>query len=94
MIHFNFSIRNPFTKQEFNILKSKFGEISKHKCWEFGLYKDSQSLVAVSFDISIKRCHSGMFISLSLFGNRLEFEIYDSRHWNHETGEWEVYEDE
>ena len=93
MIYFNLNIRNPFIKQKFDILKSKFGMISKYKCWELNIYKDSQSLFGVSSDISLRRSHSGIFVSLSLIGYRLEFEIYDSRHFNYVTGEWEIYDE-
>jgi hypothetical protein len=80
MIYFNFYIRNPFIKQEFDIIVSKHKQIFKYKVIDFTLYKDTESVIGIGFDIFFRRSHSGIFVWFGLLGRRIEIDFYDFRH--------------
>jgi hypothetical protein len=43
---------------------------------------------------TVRQSHGGLGIVLGLFGYNIHFNLYDNRHWDVETNDWEVYPDE
>ena len=78
MINFNFSIDNPWSQRWLTIF-CKFGLLGNHKAWEFNGYKTHQ-LISISFRLSARGDHPGVFIMLGLLGYELELSVYDTRH--------------
>lgn len=90
MISFNFNIDNPFVDR-WNTLFCKSGLLTQHKAWEFNGYK-THHLINSGFNLTTKGDHAGIQFELGVFGYSIEFQIYDTRHWDYENNQWENYE--
>jgi hypothetical protein len=86
MIHFSFSIRNPFYKKHSSLFY-KNGSITQHKKYEFEINRNS-SLLGFEFSLNAMQDHAGLNLSVCLLTVELNFQIYDCRHWNHLTNSW------
>jgi len=85
----NLSIQGWFPEQ-YSEVKSWDGVTPiQHKHWTFTLLRTSD-LVEVSAKYTWRRDHAGLTVALSLLSWSLELEIYDHRHWDHNTGQWQV----
>lgn len=93
MIYFVFTLKNPFSKQEFENVYSKSGHVVGHKFWELEIYK-TKALVDFDFNLSFRQDHAGISLGLGLFGYTVSGQIYDNRHWNSKEGRWMVYDEE
>ena len=89
MIHISFGLSNPWGKP-FDNLWNRSGLITNHKSWEVELL---QTRTLIGFEISYTRrqSHAGLTVELAVLGRSFCFMIYDTRHWNPETGAWEVH---
>lgn len=88
MISSHFTLKNPWSKVEYEELAYKHGKFSEHKCWELEVYAD-ETLIAASFHVFIKMDHAGSGFSLGLFGYNVVFNFYDTRHWDYLNNKWE-----
>jgi len=89
MIYIDFTIENPYPKNDFKNIWFKGGSISKFKAWELQLYKDPECLLSFGFRFSFRgHDHAGLRINFGLFKYRFDTQIYDTRHWNYETNSW------
>ena len=88
MIYFNFNIDNPFTDR-WNTLFYKSGLLTQYKVWEFNGYR-THHLINSSFKLTTKGDHAGIQFELGVFGYSIEFQIYDTRHWDYENNHWET----
>ena len=89
MIYFNFTLRNPFSKNKFRAYKSWGGSITKNKSWEFEIYKHSYTLIGLEVDAKFTGDdHAGFLLSLNILGIEISFNIYDNRHWDDITNNW------
>jgi hypothetical protein len=88
MININFTIDNPWSTR-WKTLFCKHGLIwSATRAWEVNGYATHQ-LVDFKFELRLGPVdHPGMFFMVGLLGYALEFNIYDTRHWDRE---WGVY---
>lgn len=89
MIRFNLEITNPWSNR-WNIIFSKNGRIGLHKGWEFNGYQ-THSFVEILCGITSRCDHAGIQLMLGLFGYNVEFNLYDTRHWDYELGKWCTY---
>lgn len=89
MIHISFGLSNSWGKP-FDNLWNRSGLITNHKAWEVELL---QTRTLIGFEISYTRrqSHAGLTVELAVLGRSFCFMIYDTRHWNPETGAWEVH---
>ena len=89
MIHISFGLSNPWGNP-FDNLWNRSGLITNHKAWEVELL---QTRTLIGFEISYTRrqSHAGLTVELAVLGRSFCFMIYDTRHWNPETGAWEVH---
>ena len=90
MIYINIGLSNPWGRPFVN-LWNRSGLITNHKAWEAELL---QTRTLIGFEISYTRCqsHAGLTLELALLGYSISFQIYDTRHWNHDTNSWEVHQ--
>ncbi len=89
MIHISFGLSNPWG-QPFDNLWNRSGLITNHKAWEIELLQTRQ-VIGFEFRYTRRQSHAGLTVELAAFGRNISFQIYDTRHWNQETGAWEVH---
>ena len=88
MIYVNFRIDCPWSTR-WRTLFCKHGLLrSGTKAWEFNGYATHQ-IIDFTFDIRQGKIdHPGIFLMIGLFGYALEFNVYDTRHWDSQWGVW------
>lgn len=93
MIRFNFSIRNPWTKDSpesktyfsYESLLNKNWGISI-QCSQMGCY----DLLGLELDLSWRgEDHAGPCINVEILGYLVRFKIYNTKHWDYDNGTWE-----
>jgi hypothetical protein len=90
MIHFNFTIRNPFSSK-FENLFCKSGKFSKNTAWEVEAVQSS-ILFEFEFRYTIREDHAGAKLEFGLFGYSISAQYYDIRHWDYDTNKWVKYD--
>jgi hypothetical protein len=88
MINFQLNLRVPGSNR-FRHIMTKHGVLpfSYHKFWEVQIYKGSD-IIDIFLQITRKQDHAGVRFGLGLFGLNLEFNSYDNRHWDKDSGTW------
>ena len=89
MIHISFGLSNPWGRP-FDNLWNRSGLITNHKAWEAELLQTRQ-VIGFEFSYTRRQSHAGLTVELAVLGRSVCLRIYDTRHWNHETGVWEVH---
>ena len=89
MIHVSFGLSNPWGRP-FDNLWNRSGLITNHKAWEVELVQ-TRTLIGFEFSLTQRQSHAGLTVELAVLGRSISFQIYDTRHWNPETGAWEVH---
>ena len=101
MFDFNFKVilppclRKPekYDKQLNYVIKS-WSLPFKYKYAEFQISKDPNSYTLLDIQLKLTfsgEDHAGLSIQFEMLGYFICFEIYDSRHWDYETNNWEIY---
>ena len=96
MINISFYIRNPWSKDlshhDYFYYHKK---ISKNKSFETQIYRSSvYNLLGLRLDFSwTGEDHAGPSLDIEFWKYNFNIKIYDHRHWDYETGSWEVYEE-
>jgi hypothetical protein len=93
MINLQFNIRNPWSQRFENLWCKSYATPFNHKFVELEFYKVS-SLVAFTFNWTVRQSHAGLDLELDLFGYGVHFNWYDNRHWNPAEGRWMRYTEE
>lgn len=94
MISLSFRLENPWSKGGFKNFYSAAGDISKHKAWEFEVCHYPRNVVEFIFSFSFRGTdHAGLRLELGILGYSATLTIYDTRHWDDETDNWETYDD-
>lgn len=67
-----------------------------NKAWEFQIEKWPEWIEYINLCFSWTRnCdHAGLRITIEICGYFAEFQIYDTRHWDHEKKTWCVYKED
>lgn len=88
MIHASFALRFPWSRR-FDSGRVWHGTINQHKGWEIQLMKTN---TIVEFDLAwtTQQDHAGPRLEFGAIGHTVCFQIYDRRHWNHNTNSWET----
>lgn len=89
MIHVSFGLSNPWGGP-FDNLWNRSGLITNNKAWEVELLQ-TRTLIGFEFSLTRRQSHAGLTLELAMLGRSVCFIIYDTRHWNKETGAWEVH---
>lgn len=79
MIHFNFQI-DWLWSDRWDILFLFSGLLGHDHAWEFNGYATHQ-IVDLSFSYTRKCDHAGIMCMIGLFGYSIEFNLYDTRHY-------------
>lgn len=88
MIYFNINIRNPAWWDRWANIRSWSGSTPfKHKYWEVQLTKSGELFRAV-FGWTVHQDHAGVDLELGLLGYQVDFNLHDSRHWDHDNHCW------
>jgi hypothetical protein len=89
-----FNILNPFKKFAQKFYKYSWywsKRLTENKSLEIETFVDSEHLIQLQFCLRLKgRHHAGPSFELVLFCIGLAARIYDNRHWDYETNDWEV----
>ena len=93
MISLHFNIANPWAKENFANLWNKSWLPFKNKGVELELIRHAYDLFEVNLSITARTDHAGVSAKLALLGYSVHFSFYDTRHWNEETGAWQVYDE-
>ena len=80
-------IVNPFSYR-FTNLFNRHGRINAKKAWELNGYRTNAIFLA-SLIFTVRGDHAGLKLHFGLFGTEIEFQIYDSRHWDYRKDTWE-----
>jgi len=82
MIHFNFNIRYYKWCDRFENIKCWSGKTPfNYKFWEFQIIKNDK-FVCSEFEITTHQDHAGIRLVLGILGYEVNFNLYDSRHWD------------
>ena len=87
MININFSIDYPFSTR-FKILAGTSKLLTKNKAVEANIYCTA-NIVKLALAYAIRQDHAGLRMEFGLFGYECELHLYDTRHWNDKTHQWE-----
>jgi hypothetical protein len=85
-------ITNPFDRWElFKPLGCISARLTKNKSLE--LEHSYMSTMLVDFDLlwTVRTDHAGFRITVGILGYGIGFQIYDTRHWNYERDQYEIY---
>ena len=89
MIHISFGLSNPWGRP-FDNLWNRSGLITTHKAWEVEILQ-TRTMIGFELSFTQRQSHAGLTVELAVLGRSVCFTIYDTRHWNHKTGTWEVH---
>ena len=93
IINLRFELTNPFDRWEFfKLLGSVSGSLFCHKAWELEHSYMSTMLIDIDTNLTIRRDHAGLSITVGLLGYGIHFSIYDTRHWNYDLNQWVAYD--
>ena len=90
MIYISIGLSNPWSKPFAN-LWNRSGLVTRHKAWEAELLQ-TRTMIGFELSFTQRQSHAGLTVELAVLGRSVCFTIYDTRHWNHETGAWEKYD--
>ncbi len=91
MIRLHLTIENPWS-DKFDPGYFFGGKITKNKCWEFQAYR-SNTIIEGTVELTHRQDHAGLRLEFGLLSLSFVFQIYDSRHWNYDKKQWEIYKD-
>jgi hypothetical protein len=66
-------------------------KLTKNKACELEYTFYAGTLVELDVNYGIREDHAGFEFIIGLLGYIVRFHIYDTRHWNYETNDWEHY---
>jgi hypothetical protein len=74
----------------------KYGKLSEHKGWEIQWdHWGWDKILDLEIRLSLKgEDHAGFYFEFGLFGFSIMVNVYDSRHWDYDTNDWEIYDEE
>ena len=91
MIDLTFGLTNPFCRRWSTIFyKDKL--FFKHKSVEVQVVKDS-TIVSFAFQLTTRRDHAGVTLTVGLVGYSAILSLHDTRHWNEEKERYCIYDD-
>jgi hypothetical protein len=93
MINFNFNLSNPWSKRWKNVWSKAYDTPFEHKFLELEVIKDS-SIVSLTFRLTTRQDHGGLYMDIGLLGYSFSFNFYDSRHWDYNLGRYFIYDEQ
>jgi hypothetical protein len=83
---------NPWSDR-FEPIVSWGKKLFSHKAVEVEIYR-SNTIAEIETRFTAREDHAGLTLGLGLFSYTLRAQFYDTRHWNYNKKEWEVYEED
>jgi len=68
----------------FKVTQNKYIDI------QTGRFKPG-SILNFTIQLNTKQDHAGLHLYYEIFGYHFIFSLYDRRHWNELTNDWEIY---
>lgn len=94
MIYARLVLHNPWYNNKFKNLFNKAWIVGKYKVLEFEILYADYDILEFSFEWARRLDHAGIELSFGLFGLSFSIRLYDTRHWNEQTQDWENYDDD
>ena len=77
------------TERSFKNLFCSERAITEHKYYCFEVIHYGRDLLEATVELSWRgQDHAGPDFTFGLLTYSIHFQIYDNRHWNHDTGNW------
>lgn len=90
MINFIFELQNPFCRRWATVFYKGI-LIGANKSVELQVEKDS-TIVIFGLQITTRRDHAGIDLTVGLFGYSAMLSCHDTRHWNSEENRYSAYD--
>ena len=92
MLRIDLHITNPWHTNNFKNIYCKSGLFLKNKAYEFEIIKHNYDFLTIHLSTEVSGSdHAGPRIELAVLGYSVSFKIYDTRHWNYDKNDWEIY---
>jgi hypothetical protein len=88
VITVNLCITNPWSDR-FELLGSWGGRILANWAWQFEIYR-CDTLAEIELRATQGQDHAGVTLGLGLASWALRAQIYDVRHWDQATSQWDI----
>lgn len=92
VINVYINLPSPIKRNDFQNLFNISKLVAKNKAIELEFLYYSKNWFIFDFSISRKTDHAGLNFEIGLFGYSIHFIFYDTRHWNTETDDYEIYD--
>ena len=93
-IGFNLAIFEDHDKWE-SVLSRRGKTRWPNKAWEVEVHNFGWgNIIDFEFAWTRRTDHAGLRLKLGLFGYLMEATLYDTRHWDSNKGQWQVYDEE
>jgi hypothetical protein len=90
ILNIRIELQNPFDRWDyFTNFGCVKGMLTKYTAWELEHSYYSPMLFDCELRLSTREDHAGFEFGIGIFGYGIHFLIYDTRHWNTETKQWE-----
>ena len=90
ILNIRFELRNPFDRWDFfKNLGCVYGKLWRFKAWELEHSYYSPLLLDFELCWTMAQDHSGFEFGIGILGYGIHFRIYDTRHYNYDTKQYE-----
>jgi hypothetical protein len=90
MIYLSLNLSNPWSRK-WQIVKSLSRQLTRNTYAEFNIYRTG-NILGLEVNWTLRQDHAGVRLQLGLVGWEVEMHVYDIRHWNSTTENWETYD--
>jgi len=93
ILNLRFELTNPFDRWDyFRNLGCISGMLTRYKAWELEHSYYSPLLLDFELRWTHRTDHAGFEFGIGILGYGIHFRIYDTRHWNPDTKQYEEYD--
>lgn len=90
MISFDLRLRNPWHTKPFRNIACWTWQLNQHNSFELQFSRYAFNWFEVQVDLNWRQTdHAGPWITINVFGWTVDARIYDHRHWNDQTNNWD-----
>ena len=87
MLHFSWSIHNPYANVKGSQIYSIWKKLSENKTIDLSVLR-TNCILGFGFDITHRQDHAGFNINVTVLGYDVDVNFYDKRHWDKEANDW------
>ena len=88
MLHFSWSIQNPFANSDYSRIYDNWNKVSENKTLEFSLMR-CNTILGFGLDVTHRQNHAGVYTDISCLGYSASVNFYDKRHWDTDANSWQ-----